>query len=749
MENAPNTATPNGRRATLLSLGVLLLLTAVALANRFAFDTWLARFDLYTFFVPWYAYLGERLRAFDIPGWNPHLFSGTPFAGDPESGWMYLPAMIAFTIFPVLTGFKALAVFHLAIASLGAWLLGRSLGFGRIAALASALAYVTAPLLQWNSYCCLVLNQFAVWMPLLLLGIDLGLRQASWRNRIAPWSLAALAISQMYAGWIGQGWLLAPLLTAAWVGYRTLLDPARPLDALRARLAAGVGAGAISLGFGLLLGAAGILPRIEANRQSNVPFGDYGSHGSNGILNPPWSLPHLLAQVMGNAYERRSAAIGGAVLVLALLAIPLVQKRYAAPFFAGLGLLTLLLTMPTTPIHWVLYVIPGMRSFHDHDAWRVYALAPLCFAMLAGASVEALPGWRSRSKLRWLALMPLLLMIAAALLIRPSEGFIGWPPLIAAALMTLAILAATFGPNLPAVWLPAAAVALIYLQPVGVDLASSWLGWPAQPSWDRHWNPDPVVAEMLHSEIGPAAPGSAGEFLQQRLAEDGPFRYVGYGGVSYPDTGLPANYMARRFEPGIHAIMVNGRPMFLGLYETQGYNPLELNRYAAFMTALNGQRQDYHTAYLLPSGVDSPMLDLLDVRYIVVDNAIPAGRDDLLRLQQGRHEVFRDDLVSIWERDVTPAHAWIVHDYRELEPDQILPSLASGAIDTKRTVLLERGQHTYSPTIEANPAGGVDTAIVTRYEPDEIEIEIASQGDGMLIVSEAWSPDWHADVDGS
>src|SRR3954465_2924971 len=51
-------------------------------------------------FFPVYSYLGERLRAFDIPGWNPHQFSGSPFLGDPESGWMYVPAMAVYTLLP-------------------------------------------------------------------------------------------------------------------------------------------------------------------------------------------------------------------------------------------------------------------------------------------------------------------------------------------------------------------------------------------------------------------------------------------------------------------------------------------------------------------------------------------------------------------------------------------------------------------------------------------------------------------------
>src|SRR5690349_12846115 len=81
-----------------VALAVLAVLTAFVTWNRLAFDGWLTRLDLFTFFLPWYTFLGERLRAFDVPAWNPHLFSGAPFAGDPESGWMYVPAMLAFAL---------------------------------------------------------------------------------------------------------------------------------------------------------------------------------------------------------------------------------------------------------------------------------------------------------------------------------------------------------------------------------------------------------------------------------------------------------------------------------------------------------------------------------------------------------------------------------------------------------------------------------------------------------------------------
>ena len=205
----PDPLAPPSRRGDGLALTVLAGITVLVAWNRLAFDSWLTRFDLFTFFLPWYTFLGERLRDFAVPGWNPHLFSGTPFAGDPESGWMYLPAMLFFSLLAPLAAFKGMVAFQLAVAALSTYIFARVLGMGAMASLVAAVVYLTGPFLHWNTYCCLIFGQFGAWIPLALLGIELSLRAARWRDRIAAWFLGGFAVSQMLAGWIGEGWLYA------------------------------------------------------------------------------------------------------------------------------------------------------------------------------------------------------------------------------------------------------------------------------------------------------------------------------------------------------------------------------------------------------------------------------------------------------------------------------------------------------------------------------------------------------------
>jgi hypothetical protein len=203
--------------------------------------------------------------------------------------------------------------------------------------------------------------------------------------------------------------------------------------------------------------------------------------------------------------------------------------------------------------------------------------------------------------------------------------------------------------------------------------------------------------------------------------------------------------MGRRFDPAISALLVNGRPIYLGLYDIQGYNPLHLARYDEFMTALNGRPQDYHTSFLLPSGLRSPLLDLLDVRYIVQDATLPPYRDDVRALHAGSRVVFRTPRVIVHERDSAPPHAWIVHDVQSVTRGEALPLLTRRVIDPYQTALVEGPL----PATAVPDQAAAESARITAYEPDRMTIATQAAAPGMLVVSEVYESGWRAYVDGA
>ncbi|HEV2073043.1 MAG TPA: YfhO family protein [Thermomicrobiales bacterium] len=738
------------------AIAVFLFMVALVAWNRFAFDSWLSRFDIYTQFLPWYDYLGDRTREFDVPGWNPHMLSGTPFAGHPLSGWMYLPAMIAFALFPVITAFKVLIVSHLVIAGLGVYALARVLGMGPLAGLVGAVVFAFGPFLEWNTYTSLQFAQFTVWVPLVLLGIELALRTPQWRGRLVPWCVAGIGISQMFAGWVGEGWIYAALITGVYAGYRAVFAPWQSSLGMRHRLIAGVATGTAALGSGMLLGAAGILPRFAVNAQTNLAGGAYADLEGGGSLNSPWDVGYLLTQIMGmgTGYHHRAAGLGGAIVVLMLLALLLARSSFAVPFFAGLTSVALILTLEANPVHYFFYLIPGYRNLHEHDPWRVVALASIGPAMLSAAAVEVLGQLRGRYRILPVVVALPLGVMAIDTVLGPVEGVAGWAPIIAAAAITELLVVIIAVPRdrdlrLPLRWIPQAALALvvavIFIQPTGLELTGSWFGWPEDKRWERRWNPDAVTEQAREIEVRSEDPGGAGEYLQNQLDDSGPFRYLGYGGVGHPDGGWNArSYMDRRFDSYAQAILVNGRPMFLGLYEIQGYDPVQLARYVEYVAAINGKGQDYHTAFVSDEGVGSPLISLLHVRYILVDASLPQDRADVEALTSGYEEVFRTNFVVVHQRQDPVPHAWIVHDVRPVKRGDALPLIVEGEVDPYRTALVEGD----TPDIEAVPAASGDQAIVTQYDAEKVTIETHSDAPGFLVVSEVYADGWRAFVNG-
>ena len=76
-------------------------------------------------------------------------------------------------------------------------------------------------------------------------------------------------------------------------------------------------------------------------------------------------------------------------------------------------------------------------------------------------------------------------------------------------------------------------------------------------------------------------------------------RSIGYAQHVY---GGPMPYTLRWNDPSISALGVNNRAIVGTVYDIQGYNPIHLGRFDAYMDALNGQHQDYHQTDVFETG---------------------------------------------------------------------------------------------------------------------------------------------------
>jgi len=750
--------------------------------------------DSATQFYPWYHNLGERLRAGGVPEWNPHQFSGAPLAADPQSGWTYLPAMLAFTLLPFGAAVVAQIFGHLLLANLGMWLLARRLGLGQVAALVAGLSFAGSGVLYGRIPSGPASYEVCAWLPWVLLGAELALRTRSWPVRVAAWGLTGLAVSQALAAWVGQVSYYALLLLAAWIAYRVLWggtadDGGHPHAGRWAAILAPVGSladkrphpptpshaqgaprliplvltgrrggvvvatlgrllihGGAMLLIGLGLSAAGLLPRLEFNAVSNAAGGEYAT-ASGGVIGGSSS-----GSVLDRLFQPTIYYPGAAVLALAVVGILLGRGRFALPFWLLTALGAIVLTIPVvTPLHWLLYLLPRFRQLHEHWPERVILVAFPGLALMAGAGVQVLvDGARSAGNavLRGAAVVLPGLILAAFAVRGGGVSGIAIAGVIAVALVSLIVL---FGDRraeanggspgaqprawLPVRWLPAGLVLVVAADLLLTNQALAGQG-PFGGFHRRHLD-------------AYYAPSGAAAFLRDRYEQDGPFRFAGYDpAINVTENGQTVLYRYQFADPITRELAVNNRATLLGLEDVQGYNPIQVAAYVDLVTSMNGARQEYHGADLLPVGLDSPLLDLLGVRYLIVPSA---GTDGATTIPPWPI-VYDDGSTRVVENPEALPRLWAVDGTMTVAAGGALPLLASGQVNPRTTAVFEEGTGPALPSPPVPPGAGPAAApiltLASSDDPDTVRFTSSAAADTVVVLSEVAYPAWTARVDG-
>ncbi len=625
--------------------------------------------DTATAFYPWYSFLGDRLRSGHLPLWNPQQFSGAPFAADPESGWMYLPAMTLFALLPVPAAANAYLVGHLLVAGLAVYALGRMVGMSPGGALVAATSYTYSGFFFGHNVCCFAYSSVATWLPVSLVGVECAIGARTWRRRVLGWGLAGFALSQILAMWLGQGAYYALLVVGGYVVYRALFATTVNIRS-RLRLLALHGSAVLLVGFGL--GAAAVLPRMEYNALSNLP-GGYPSSTSP-QASPGWLDWGIIEDWQVRLLEPGFHYVGWVVLALALAAPLLARLRMGVPFFAALSVAVLILARFTpTPLHALFDVLPAFEQTHAHAPERALIVFFLGPALLAGATASALAAHK-----------------------RLPGG-------LTIALIVLAVL---------------------------VDLRLAWHKQLVE-SFDASGAYELKSVDLTAYY----APTAASQFLES-VGEPWTFRYLGYAGHVF---GGPIAYTLGWSNPKTVALEVNSRGLVTGLHDVQGYNPIHLARYDHYMRALNGRDQEYHHLDVFEAGLDSPLLDLLGTRYVIVPRT-PAADQIVPRLKRPMPSVYEDGDVQILENRAALPRAWIVHAAYQAPRNEALEMLASGAVNPRDTALLEEPPPPLGPPDHSS-------ARVDRYDADGMNLLTSTATPGLLVLSEIYDPAWKAYVD--
>ncbi|MBV8084103.1 MAG: hypothetical protein JO247_04725, partial [Chloroflexi bacterium] len=132
----------------------------------------------------WKQFLIDSLRHHQLPLWNPNVLGGTPFFAPGQASVLY-PFTLLFVLLPLARAYGYFAALHLFFAGASTYAFLRTSGTSRAAGIVGGLTYMFSGRLVTSILWPQMIGAI-VYLPLLLLFVELGVRQAHQRWPLWP-----------------------------------------------------------------------------------------------------------------------------------------------------------------------------------------------------------------------------------------------------------------------------------------------------------------------------------------------------------------------------------------------------------------------------------------------------------------------------------------------------------------------------------------------------------------------------------
>ena len=670
----------------------------------------------------WHGLAAEAWRRGDVPGWDPFSFAGAPLLAAAQAAVFHPFRLLTVALPDPLANDVGVAL-TAALTAVGTALLASRWGAGRAGAALGGVAFTWSGFVvahQGHQGILVVVSM----IPWALLGVD---RLAERRT---PARAAAAAAPVALAGVGGHPQLFVVLLAvvAGWALVAAALDRAR-------RRAVAVAAG-IAVAAGLGLAAVQLAPTLAVldatDRGVDLPYevaaeGLPPSHLVLGLfpfLFGSWGGDGPVAAEYRGAigFAETSFAVGGAVAVLAAVGTVGIRRnrRLLAllPVAAIAGVVALASEGPLGRLVYALPVVGQMRIWA-----RYLVVVDLVIALLAARGTSRLVAG-DRERAARTAAGAAVAVVGAAVLVRHAPGVrayavdggdalaaLGLPALAAT---VVALVAGLAGRRLPRRASPALSAGIGL-----VVVAELWFGFGAWMPW-RSSADDATLTRAADRSVAPSYgwPRDAAGGVDRVLFLGTDLALVAY--EHPPTAGLR----------GVH--WVNGWDSLAPRTFTDRVGDM----------AWTGIVQDPSAAW----AAGGRLLHLLRVTTVLVDPATAPLPPPGLAGLRGPTEL-RGGRLLRYEIDPLLPEAYVAGSALLVDAPAAADAPVSPPFGPLGTVAVHEGD-ACAPCAGAGEAGPAGTAEVVARSPGRLEVAVAAERPGLLVVSAAHFPGWHARVDG-
>ncbi len=738
--------------------------------------------------LTWKQFILQSIQAREIPQWNPYLFGGAPFLAAGQHSALY-PLSILFYVLPVTRAYGLFTVLQLWLAGAFMYLFIRTLRLGRLPALIAGIVYQLSAFFLVSVVFTMIIAA-AAWLPLLLAIIELMVRKQEGKGAgpfVPIWYVLAGAAALGMVILAGHPEILVyTLLVMAYYALVRLfmlwwrlrssgvegVARWRPVLRLAAWLV-------FMVGLGLGLGSVQLIPLVElvtrSFRQGSVAYSDVvgWAYPSRQVIT--FLVPNFFGNPAHHSYwdlvTRRWVPVGSifwgiknyveagsyvGILPLILTVVAAVGSRSSSHrryiwIFGALAVVSLLLVFGT-PLYAILYYgLPGVKQLHSPFRW-VFPYT-LSIAVLSALGVSYLQsrspssgeppiqnpksrrspvGDKIQNLIPWgafwigtaLVVVSIIILAAPSLFVPLADRFLAaveparqafssgqdflsyqWRNLLILGIMLAAGGAVVRISRCP-IYLPRRLGRLPVWQPLALAVLAADLFL-----FGAGFNPsaDPAQLDFTPPAI---------QFLQRRVAEEEPWRLTTYQIQTADSTKtLNANI-----------------PWLNGLQDIRGYDSIIPRQYVEYMAAIETQGELLYNRIAPIYGVEnlsSPLLDLLNVRYVVTEGEIP----------NSDYKLVYNDEVRIYENVNALPRAFALPRAEWVSPADLPSRLVS--LDPRQVVVLDGGQQTG----EAEDQGAnwpLQTAKIVTYSSNTVFIDVDMPGPGWLVLADSYFPGWKA-----